>query len=145
MIDYTPLTNKLLICGSRDMPNTPEMLELIKDAIRDVMDLNYFEIDTIIQGGARGADALAKVAAKEMAIKSIEFPADWNTLGKAAGHIRNQEMLNYLVEGKGYKYLIAFYPKKGITPGTKHMVRITEEHEANPKTFSGIVIKRVEY
>ena len=52
---------------------------------------------TIIQGGAKGADFLAKVWAKYMGVSWEEYPADWKKHGKAAGGIRNQQMLD---EGK---------------------------------------------
>jgi hypothetical protein len=47
----------------------------------------------IIQGGAKGADALAKAWAKKNNVECIEFRADWDTYGKAAGFLRNVEML----------------------------------------------------
>ncbi len=70
---------------------------------------------TIIQGGATGADFLAKVWAKWIGLSVEEFPADWKQYGKAAGSIRNQQMLD---EGKP-DVVIAF--PGGV--GTADMVR----------------------
>lgn len=50
-----------------------------------------WQTDTIISGGARGADALAKQYAEENpSIKYIEYLPDWTKHGKAAGPIRNE-------------------------------------------------------
>lgn len=47
----------------------------------------------IIQGGAGGADALARGWAFSRRQELVNIPADWKTFGKAAGPIRNQAML----------------------------------------------------
>lgn len=49
----------------------------------------------VVHGDARGADKCAKWAAEEMlGIPCHTHPADWDRYGKAAGSIRNQEMLD---------------------------------------------------
>lgn len=70
---------------------------------------------TIIEGGAKGADFLARVWAKFLHIPYIEFPADWKKYGKAAGPIRNQQQLD---EGKP-DIVVAFPGDRG----TADMVR----------------------
>lgn len=70
----------------------------------------------IIEGGARGADQIAKVIAIYMGIPVQEFPADWKTYGKKAGAIRNQQMLD-----QNPDLVIAFHPDTGITAGTRDM------------------------
>lgn len=55
--------------------------------------LNSFNISLLIQGGAQGADQLALEYAKEKEIAYFTYEADWNKHGKAAGPIRNREML----------------------------------------------------
>jgi hypothetical protein len=54
-------------------------------------------ITAIIEGGAPGADHLAMTWAARMRIPRQRFNADWDKHGKAAGPIRNQQMLD---EGK---------------------------------------------
>jgi hypothetical protein len=50
----------------------------------------------MMQGGARGANALAKDwAATHPDIKRHEMKADWHRHGRAAGPIRNQKMLDW--------------------------------------------------
>jgi phosphoribosylformylglycinamidine (FGAM) synthase-like amidotransferase family enzyme len=82
---------RVLVCGGRDF-NDLDMLNRALDDLR----LMHYEI-AIIQGGARGADHLASCWAKRNGIELHSYPADWNKHGKAAGPIRNQQMLD---EGK---------------------------------------------
>ena len=100
---------KLLVCGSRDMPEKHKGLVLEK-----IYALLPHEI---ISGGARGADKYAEEVAKHLNIPIIVMKADWNKHGKAAGPIRNQEMLDEKPD-----MVLAFYPKSGITKGTLDMV-----------------------
>ena len=50
-------------------------------------------IDAVLNGGATGADALAREWCKSRRVPCISEPADWGTHGKAAGPIRNSVML----------------------------------------------------
>lgn len=79
---------KILVAGSRTC-NKPEVLE---KAIKD----SGFTIDLIIHGGAAGADTLAEHYANKHGIKQMMFKADWNKHGKAAGPIRNTEMIDFI-------------------------------------------------
>ena len=115
---------KVLACGSRTMP--AQYMELILKALLEV------KPTLVIQGEAKGADLLAKACAVSLNIPVECFPADWGKHGKAAGHIRNQQMLDF-----GPDLVIAFYPVTGITPGTKDMVRRA--------IAKGIPVKHVTY
>ena len=50
-------------------------------------------IDTIISGGAKGADTLARNYAKEMGLNLVEYKAQWKVYGKAAGIRRNWDIV----------------------------------------------------
>jgi hypothetical protein len=50
-------------------------------------------ITMVIQGGAHGADALAKEWAQTRGVPQIEFAANWKKLGRRAGPMRNKAML----------------------------------------------------
>lgn len=77
---------------------------------------------TLIHGDAKGADRLSERVIRHYFYKlddlvSIErYPADWEKHGKAAGHIRNKQMLD---EGKP-DLVIAFLAKD--SKGTKNMI-----------------------
>jgi len=69
-----------------------------------------------VSGGAKGADFFAKRYAKEHKIKIIEFLPDWDKHGKAAGFIRNQEIIDKS------DLLIAFWD--GKSRGTYHDIKL---------------------
>ena len=81
---------KVLVCGGRDYSDRSSLfaaLDLIKAATSQM---------TVIQGGASGADALAREWCKrEPSIHMVNEPADWRAHGRAAGPIRNQRMLEH--------------------------------------------------
>lgn len=77
------------------------------------------------EGEARGADRLAAEAARRLGIPShriLRFPAKWGKYGKAAGPIRNQQMLD---EGKP-TLVLAYHNDLENSKGTKDMVSRAE-------------------
>ena len=78
---------RVLVCGSRDWRDAPE-LERVLDKVASVV-----RVDTVIEGEARGADLMARAWAESRGIALAPYPAEWDQLGKAAGHIRNSRML----------------------------------------------------
>jgi hypothetical protein len=51
-------------------------------------------VGELCHGGAKGADTIAGLIARELGKFVTEFPADWNRYGKGAGPIRNRQMLD---------------------------------------------------
>jgi len=78
---------KIAIVGSRNITD----YNLFKDYVLSIIKVK--DIDLVISGGARGVDTLAERFAKEFNIETQIFPADWNRYGKAAGHIRNKDII----------------------------------------------------
>jgi len=102
-----------LICGGRNFND----LGVFDNAMGDLMRLKGCP-DTIIHGGARGADTLADEWGKRMALRILAMPADWDRHGRSAGPLRNQAML-----AKGPQLVVAFPGGKG----TADMVRRARE------------------
>lgn len=48
---------------------------------------------TVVTGGAQGVDAVAEQAARTRGLACIVLPARWETLGRAAGLIRNSHIV----------------------------------------------------
>lgn len=78
----------VIICGGRDFRQYAFMFRKL-----DVFRKTRVEITHIIHGDARGADLAADVYADIHGIPVTRFPADWQAHGKAAGGIRNKQML----------------------------------------------------
>ena len=72
----------------------------------------------IIEGEARGADKIAGICADVLKLNVMKFPADWDKHGKAAGPIRNLQMLDECPN-----LVIAFHTNLAKSRGTAHTVR----------------------
>lgn len=79
---------RVLVCGGRDF-NEPVFVYKTLDALHA-----QYGFTTMINGGAKGADTLAKCWARLAKIEVITEPARWATYGRGAGHIRNKKMLD---------------------------------------------------
>lgn len=75
---------QVIVTGGRDYDGW----DVVKEA------LNFIKPDVVIQGGATGADYLAKRWAIENSVIYHTESADWNKYGKAAGPRRNRAMLD---------------------------------------------------
>ena len=86
---------KLIIAGSRTITKLSSYW--VRDTLTqfgiDHMDANI--ITEIVSGAASGVDTIGEKFAKKYLIPLKQFPADWDSKGKSAGHIRNAEMGNY--------------------------------------------------
>jgi hypothetical protein len=80
---------RVLVCGGRDYSNA-DWLNYVLDCFRD-----KHGVECVIQGGAKGADQLAKRWALSQPLPCIEVPAAWDALGKAAGMVRNRWMIEH--------------------------------------------------
>jgi hypothetical protein len=104
---------RVLICGSR---NYNEL-----SSVREFLARNIDSIECIIEGGARGADRCARMAAESLGIPVITFEADWKQYGKRAGPIRNQLMLD-----AGNPHYVLAYPMPDSI-GTWDMMKRAEK------------------
>lgn len=78
---------RVLVCGGRGFSDRTLLFGVL-DGIRKQHGPLH-----IIEGAAFGADMLAAQWAIENDQALEEFPADWKSHGRAAGPIRNQQML----------------------------------------------------
>ncbi len=96
----------ILVSGKRDFTDYERFSKYMDELIcHETMGSEI----TIVQGGANGADSLAKRYAKDHDLKMMEFPANWKAFGKKAGPMRNQEMVDYLKENAISSCLCVFF------------------------------------
>ena len=90
------MTLRILITGSRawkDRDAIRSALEDVVDAAQD-RDVSLLRDEiTVVHGAAKGADRIAGEIAAELGCTVEAHPADWGRHGKAAGPIRNTEMV----------------------------------------------------
>ena len=84
---------KLIIAGSRTLEVSPYFIRDVIVNLTHVTDMR--ELYEIISGKAKGIDSCGEQFSETTQLPLKEFPADWDTHGKAAGHIRNKQMADY--------------------------------------------------
>lgn len=94
---------RVLVCGGREYGATPSE----RAAVVTVLAALRGDV-TVVHGAAPGADSEAGQAAEILGLRVEKYPADWATHGKAAGPLRNQQMLD-----TGIDLVIAFPGGRG--------------------------------
>lgn len=108
---------RVLVCGGRDFSDRDAVAFALKEYKPKPIATGVSEA-IIIVGGAPGADTLAEEWADCFGVRKRVFLANWAKHGKAAGPIRNQQMID---EGKP-DLVIAFPGGRG----TADMIRRAE-------------------
>lgn len=86
--------SRLLITGSRAHQWTPYDSHALLIAVQEILEKTH-ALPVLVHGGATGADTEAAHAGQQLLNLPTEVHrADWNTHGRAAGPIRNKEMVN---------------------------------------------------
>jgi hypothetical protein len=104
---------RVLVCGGRDFYDWRLVCLTLYEVFKGKTE------NVILEGGAAGADSLARQFAIYEDIPFEEYPADWKKLGYQAGILRNLYMLE-----KGKPDLVIAFPGG---KGTAHMVKIAKE------------------
>lgn len=76
---------RVLVCGGRNYSDRTNVFRTLDALIPPA--------DMIIEGGANGADALAREWAHDGGVPCLTHSANWRAYGRRAGPIRNREML----------------------------------------------------
>ena len=97
----------MAVVGSRIYPDLERVSAFVASLPPDV---------EIVSGGAAGVDTAAEQQAWRDKRPLKVFPADWEGLGRIAGFIRNQDIVNYA------DLVVAFWD--GKSRGTAHTMRL---------------------
>ena len=76
---------RVIVTGSRDWEDDKPIHDALSSLPPDTV---------VLHGGARGADAAAGRIARGLGLEVHTYPAQWSRYGRAAGYLRNQEMLD---------------------------------------------------
>jgi hypothetical protein len=104
----------LLVCGSRDWKDRGAIADVLAAHVAAEPDVR------VVTGGARGADTIAHDYAMSIGLATKVMPADWDRLGKRAGYVRNEAMLDLLVERACDGHAVAVEAFTDGSPGTQH-------------------------
>jgi hypothetical protein len=100
---------RVIVCGGRSYARPDRLCEI----------LDTYKITGIAHGGAPGVDTLADIYAHNHGIPVVVFKAQWLTLGRYAGPVRNNEMLREYRP----KLVIAFPGGRG----TANMIKLAHK------------------
>lgn len=115
---------RVIIAGSRQFNDYKLMLNTLDEL--GVHLINTIDPVEIISGHAPGADTLGEKFAKAYGYPLKIFLADWSKYGKAAGPIRNEEMVKYASEAdRGI--LIAFPVSE--SRGTRNIIKLAKRYK----------------
>ncbi len=105
-----------LICGGRNFSDEV----MFEDAMGDLM-RRFGHPSRIVHGAASGADSMANDLGERLSVDVFPCPADWEKHGRAAGPIRNKEMLELrpakviaFPGGRGTKNMVDQARKAGV-------------------------------
>lgn len=113
---------KVVICGTRSfldgaLYDDEKRRDVVDDVLVDagVRD----DVEEVVSGGADGADHAGEVWASANDVPVTVFEADWDEHGRAAGPIRNDEMVDYA------DFVVAIWD--GQSPGTSNTIETARE------------------
>lgn len=106
---------KVLCCGDREWRDWRAIL-------RELVQLGSGTV--VVEGECRGADVMCCSVARRLGYEVLPYPATWNKFGRAAGPLRNQQMLD---ENPDIELVLAFHADLTKSRGTANMVRKARE------------------
>lgn len=124
---------RVIVAGSRTFKD----YELMKRKL-DIILANKTNIE-IVSGTQRtrnpkgedyGADYLGEKYAAERGHAIKRFPADWDGLGRKAGHVRNEEMAVYAAPDGG-----AVIFRENMSPGSTSMANLATKYKLKLKVY----------
>ena len=116
---------RVLVCGGRNYERVSRIYGELDALLREIP----HGCMRVIQGGASGADRVAREWCISREVEYLNYPANWVAHGKAAGPKRNQRMLD-----DGKPDLVLAFPGGR---GTADMVRRAELAGVPVREISG--------
>ncbi len=110
------MIKRFIVAGCRDYTDYEKAKEYISEFIKE-----HLENQTLVflSGGCRGADLMGERFAKEHGFEICRYNADWKKFGKAAGPIRNLQMV------KNCDLVLCFWD--GKSRGTASLIALAKK------------------
>lgn len=109
---------RIVIAGSRGFEDYP----LLKEKLDQILETEPEPVE-LVSGHAEGADRLAERYAAERGLAIHVVKPDWKRFGRAAGPIRNRQMLEYALQAR--PLVLAFWD--GKSKGTKNTIETAKK------------------
>lgn len=123
---------RILVCGDRYWTDE----KLIKGILVELEEQKG--ITMLIEGEAPGVDTIARKVCEQIGnIVICPFPAEWDKYGRAAGPIRNKQML---IVGKP-DLILAFHDNIDKSKGTKNMIKQAKKAGVPVRLISHVEVK----
>ena len=123
------MTYRVLVTGSRDWADA----HAVGSALLAIANEVGLENMVVVHGKCpRGADYYADIWAEFHGTGPERHPADWGKHGRAAGIIRNVEMVD-----AGADVCLAFFKEGAANIGTKHCADLAERAGIEVRRFRG--------
>jgi hypothetical protein len=102
--------SRVAVVGSRNFPSPGLVSQFVSGLPAGVV---------VVSGAGGAVDLAAAAAGRACGLQVVEFPAQWAVYGRAAGPVRNQQLV-----AAGLSCLVAFVSDPGrLSPGTASVVR----------------------
>lgn len=116
-------TFRVLCCGDRNWTDRQIIHDRLVRLANEVRDLTHGFVwetknITVVEGEANGADKISRQEAVKLGMEVESHPANWEKYHRAAGPIRNAEMLS-----SGVDLVLAFHDDLSRSKGTADMVK----------------------
>ncbi len=121
---------KILICGGRHFNEYEVFCKTVKSIIEELK-IELEEIE-LVSGGCEGTDKMAERFAEDNGIPIKVFLPDWKRYGKAAGPIRNRQMIVF-IKDFDFRYVIAFTSDK--SRGTRNTIDLAKKNNIEVYEF----------
>lgn len=114
---------RIVVAGNRTFDDQARADAELDAALAEIAAKGPIESVEFVSGGCRGADALGEAYARKRGWPITVMPAEWEKYGRAAGPIRNAEMLDYARAET--PRLVAFWD--GRSHGTRDVIARANE------------------
>ena len=125
---------RVVVAGSRAIVKATIVENILEYYLDEVWAGMIGDTPEFVTGGAQGVDTLAHEYLEKRGAKCIVMNADWDTVGKGAGHIRNEQMIRWALDDEPYGISATVGIITGKSTGTKHTIKrsvdlgVTEVH-----------------
>jgi len=128
---------KLIVAGSRTIRNAHYVFQAIDEYLEELGVTAEDQVEIVSGMASNGPDIIAVWYCQEFGVPLKEFPANWDELGKGAGHLRNTDMARYAT------HALIFWD--GVSNGTKDMIAKANQYHLKTRILQRCIQQMDDY